>query len=54
MTWPSGVRTTRSNSRLGLDSRQAMQVRNGTCFGRFGCFFPVFAILLFPIRIITI
>src|SRR5438552_7081305 len=46
MTCPSGVRTTRNNSRLGLVSRQATQVRRGMCFGRFGCLFPLVAMAI--------
>lgn len=46
-TFPSGVRTTRNNSRLGLFSRQEMQVRRGTCLGLFGCLFAAF-VMLFP------
>src|SRR5438876_6805882 len=52
-TCPSGVRTTRSNSRFDLVSRQAMQVRSGICLGRLGCLFPVLAIALFPIFTVT-
>ena len=54
MTCPSGVRTTRSNSRFGLVSRQEMQVRKGICLSRLGCFVAVLAIALFPIFVITI
>ncbi len=54
MTCPSGVRTTRSNSRFGLVSRQEMQVRKGICLDRLRCFVAVLAIALLPIFVITI
>src|SRR5947209_4616917 len=40
-TCPSGVRTTRSNSRLGLVSWQEIQVRKGTCLGLLVCVLAV-------------
>lgn len=43
-TCPSGVRTTRNNSRFDFVSRQEMQVRNGMCFCFFGCLLATFAI----------
>src|SRR2546421_9750398 len=55
-TWPSGVRTTRNNSRFGFVLRQETQVRSGTCFCFFCClvdWLAIFAMLplflLFPL-----
>src|SRR5947209_6613352 len=45
-TCPSGVRTTRNNSRFGFVSWQDTQLRSGTCFGRLVCFVADLAILL--------
>src|SRR5215831_15541519 len=48
-TCPSGVRTMRSNSRLGLVSRQEIHVRKGTCLGFLVCVLALFvAMFVFP------